>query len=170
MISFTQRNRLLREDPWPDATALAQEIFAMLSPDTEVEHNGPLNLRANPNGSPMIVRNYADGDSLITVNRPGGGPGGKVVIRDNQIVFEPSQGTSGTTVVAGTNTFLGKITSGTGANYIVALYPNGPNGGVGGSVSAFHPEAASDAQFPIGTWITVVQAGGTYIFTSAVWL
>lgn len=65
-----QRSRLLREDPWPDATALSQELYAMFTDDQPLQVPG---VEANP--APGVIPytvNYPPGEDnvpMMSINR-----------------------------------------------------------------------------------------------------
>lgn len=69
---YNQRQRLLRES-WT-ADALAQEIFAMMSPDSASSTQGPVNVTL-PQGStvaPIEIGNVPDGSPVFNIRRSDG--------------------------------------------------------------------------------------------------
>ena len=73
-FGWEERPRLLREESWT-APALAQEIYASLSPDAPTSTNGPVQInQSNPNASvaPLTIGNASNSGPAITINRQDG--------------------------------------------------------------------------------------------------
>lgn len=67
--------------------------------------------------------------------------------------------------------FMGKVVSGSGASYVVELYPGGPNSDPGDHVAVGIPMIDSDEQIPAGTWLSpIIQFGDTYACQPPVWM
>jgi hypothetical protein len=62
-----------------------------------------------------------------------------------------------------------KIVSGSGATYVVRLYPRGPNASPAKTVTARHLTMASDARVAAGTWTWATQSGGVWYLQLPVW-
>lgn len=57
---------------------------------------------------------------------------------------------------AGTTAYLGKVVSGSGDAYKVALYPDGKDGDAGDTVDVSVPQIADGEQIPAKTWIAPI--------------
>lgn len=68
-FQWDQRSRLLREEEW-DANGLAQEIYAMMSPDAPASTQGPVEIVKNDTPNiPMTLRGFSDADTILNVTR-----------------------------------------------------------------------------------------------------
>lgn len=102
MFGWDQRQRLLREN-W-NAPALAEEIFAMMSPDVPNNTEAPVNV-ALPTGSivaPYQIANYTPGDPIMSFTGKNGADLGCLTLGTGGVVNFNSNG-SGT----GTSTSIG---------------------------------------------------------------
>lgn len=70
----------------------------------------------------------------------------------------------------GTIRMLGKVTGGSGSTYTVELYASGISHAPTGTVTATVPQIAGGEAVPVGTYVTVVHAGGEYNFQPTVWI
>lgn len=89
-----QAIRLLRED-WPDATELAEELFAIFNADDPVE-TGPLSTTIPQDSTQpaQVINNYSPGSTLFQIKGPGGAPVGDIKIVNGNLVFDsaPTKG------------------------------------------------------------------------------
>lgn len=175
-----QRIRLLREDPWPSAQALAEELYTMLSDEIGLEHKGPLTL-LRPSGytGPMITFNGTEDDlPFIQFKRKGTVLGElnftkealELADKDGKNEVRVAKVNTLSTFTSGTQTVPGKIISGIGDTYTVDLYPNGKNGSVGERVTVIQLQIDSAETIPADTWVSVMKTGSTYSMQVPVWL
>jgi hypothetical protein len=170
-----QRSRLLREDPWPDATALSQELYAMFTDDQPLQVPG---VEANP--APGVIPytvNYPPGEDnvpMMSINRGSDsfdlsiGPSGLTFEVNGQpapiIAVVPKKTTSSG------NVFAGQITGYIGSNiYQVDVYPNGRSQS---PVSIEVEQLEGDPAFPHdnGRWATVIEEpDGGFSMNVPVW-
>lgn len=156
-----QRQRLLREDPWPNANMLAQELYAMFSPEQELTHDGPITL--NVNGLvPPITLNFPDGSlPIIRVQRRGVPE--STIGQDGQSDSEetPQQQEQ----QAGSRVFSGTVVSGSGSSYQVAL-------STGDTVSVTQLSIHADETIPEGTAVVVFRTTqqSAYFMQVPVWM
>src|SRR3990167_1524023 len=68
-LGYTQRPRLLREDNWT-APDLAQELYAMMSPDTPDSTQAPIEMQNGYDDMvPFTLRGFSDGDTILNITR-----------------------------------------------------------------------------------------------------
>lgn len=71
---WEQRPRLLREENW-NAQQLSQEIYAMISPDSDVSTDGNVQINANPKATvpPFVISGLPnDGSPAMQMRRSDG--------------------------------------------------------------------------------------------------
>jgi hypothetical protein len=65
----------------------------------------------------------------------------------------------------------GKVLSGgPGATYQVQLYPNGPSGGAGDTVTCTQLQIDPNETIPAGTWAIVAKSNNAYYMQVPVWM
>jgi hypothetical protein len=112
---YKQRQRLVRPDDWT-ANELAQELYAMFSPEIALSHRGPITLYAQE-GAPIIVENAIEDDPII-----------RVVNKDSEnatdySLYAAEQDVNPNGPFQGTVTFAQG-----GVFYTVTIFPVGANG------------------------------------------
>lgn len=117
---FKQRQRLLREESWT-ADLLAQEMYAMFGPDVPLEHHGQITLVKPSNGSPIVLKDVVDGDTIISV------PSREGAVEDEDAVsLDVVAGSAATAVGSGRPmAYQGTVLSGTHPTYSVRIYREG---------------------------------------------
>lgn len=185
-----QAPRLIREK-WADPNELAEEIYAIWTSDKGVTLDGPVTINNTTGGSSLTINQGSVGDTAIEINNNPAdidlGDVGDVVIEDNSTTIidggggveffddppdepeEPQEG-EGESQGGGGGGTPGKVISGSGQTYQVTLYPSGPAGAAGQTVSVTQLDIASDAAIPEDTWTIVTQSGGSYYMQVPVWL
>ena len=136
---YDQRQRLLRE--YWTAPGLAEEIFAMMSPDVPNNTAAPVQINL-PTGStvqPIQIGNYDPGAPVINFTGPGGeelGTWAPSLTPNNEIISGSGSGGGGggggVSPPSPSNqgkTYPGFVTEGSGNTYQVNIYKNGyPSG------------------------------------------
>lgn len=185
--------RLLRET-WPNATMLAEELYAIFNTDKPIELTSPLQITNPRPGVPSLT--IADGgfsDSVL-INKsglpgfsfpplpglppyPAANPAGgfSVTITIGPGGVAASQGPTGGAQSpvprpqSGGGGFPGKVVSGTGDTYEVDVYADGlASPPVRRTVTQL--QIAPDETIPAGTWALVAQSGGGFVMQVPVWL
>jgi len=161
--------RLLREK-WPNASMLAEELFAILNSDLPTGIDGPLTIdNQSPDQPALIIRQFGDSPIDIVVQRPGQ-PGGLPSEEDQETV-SPAEPTTTTTISGGGGAAPGQGVSGTGAVYQVALYEQGLAQDSTRTVTVTQLQIDAGDTIPAGTWVIVFGAGdGTFFMQCPVWL
>lgn len=162
----TEALRLLRE-MWPDATELAEELYAIFSSDSlPLTHDGPITLN-KPDGTQagITLPGYSSGDTIMSIPRADGSPI-TISLGDNGLVLDGGaldtpQGSTGTQQDA--TVFLGTVVSGSGATYRVKI-------GTALTVTATVPGINADETVPAGTKGTVFKGGTSYTLLVPLWL
>lgn len=156
--------RLLRED-WPNATMLAQELYAIFQDSVPASTNAPLTANSsNPDQAPLVVNQFGNGGLSISFNK---GQGGGIQINDGvpQLVDK-----NGNPVGGSGGGVPGKVLSGSGSGpYQVQIYPAGLSGTTK-TVSVTQLQIDSSDSVPANTWTIVNQVGSNYYMQVPVWL
>ena len=160
---FNQRQRLLREN-WT-ASALAEEIFAMMSPDTPMttDNSVKVDLPTESKVAPYQVGNYTLGDPVFSFTGKGGedlGTWAPSIDPINEIVQTGSgAGGGGGGVFTPSNqgkSYPGFVTGGSGDTYQVDIYKSGYPSGAATNVTVKQLQISNDT-IPPGTAAIVVQ-------------
>ncbi len=157
--------RLLRE-LWPDATELAEELYAIFSSVTlPLEHSGPVTLN-NPNGAGagVTLPGYSSGDQILSIPRADGGTitlslGDNGLVLDGGTLTTPASTTQQQTE---DKVFLGSVVSGSGSTYKVNLGNK--------VVTVTQAQINADETIPAGTKALVLKSGNSYAMQVPVWL
>lgn len=96
MFGFDQRERLLREENWT-ANGLAQELYAMFSPDVPSNTLSTVTITP-PTGStvaPITIGNVPDGGTVFNITHQDGSAAGSIGIGPDGLTFtDPNGNTS----------------------------------------------------------------------------
>lgn len=177
MAFIEEALRLFRESWGPNKHVgeLAEEIASILSDWGKNGVEGPLKIVNTGNQSPIQIQmpeipvpelppifeiTFSDGSSTKM------NPTGEVVTTDpdgNETSVGGSTAGAAATV-ASSGGLLGVIVSGSGSSYTVELQ------GGGGTVSATHPQIATDETIPAGRYVSVFLVGTTYYILEPTWL
>lgn len=173
MSLVDQAVRLLRTH-WRNPTTLAQELYAMFTAPDAASQDAPMTI-ANPSGQAPYLQlpNYTPGNSLINITGKGGAPIGDISLQGDNLVFQPAgtgnlpapsgtvpykPGTTVPTIIGGGSAVVaGQVISGSGASYVVGLYPQGPSGQQSKQVNATQLQIDPGATIPPGTWAALWQ-------------
>jgi len=158
----TEVIRLLREK-WPNSTLLAEELFAILSPNIPLTHNAPLTIN-NPTAGPgLIINNAGGGDTTIRFDN-NGTPVGSVTISGDGITFGGDSSKTEKQKQPDRTAFVGTVTGGTGASYTVTL-------DTGATVGVTVPGILGSEQIPAGANAVVIKLdNGTYKMPFPLWV
>lgn len=185
-----QASRLLRER-WPDANLLAEELYAMFTSDVPVSIDSPVIITSTNGAPPLTLRNFGTGDGAIQIIKQGppqvvlpeippldfSGVGEENVTNvydDGETeTFGGEEGARGT----GTNPnsggggggFPGKVLSGSGSSYQVAVYESGLSSEPT-TRTVTQLSIAEGEVVPADTWALVGQSGEAYFMQVPVWL
>jgi hypothetical protein len=151
---------------------LAQEIYCMLDALAANTTQAPVrvNLPAGSTVAPYNIDGYEDGNPLMRMFR-GGVLVGDISISGGNLVFTPTGATPSSTsssAPATASSFPGKVISGSGSTYTVAIYEAGPAGG-SRNVSVTQLQISSSETIPANTWAIVTKNGSAYSMQVAVW-
>jgi len=236
MFGLDRPNRLLQ--PWKNVKQFSEELYAMLTQDKPIQHDGPVTIRV-PEGQTALklVRGEPGKDAepapsirarpiptvptpLSTGSKPAS-PGGQsygskeskyeplisihggtdfkghepvrfdtppqiynpknrkyeVVAPFDYSGPNPKKNTRIYTEDAATSVYVGKVSSGTGNSYQVAIYPLGPNDITSAfTVTVTVPMIDPDETIDAGTWIfgihvfTDSEGVDSYFYQPAVWV
>jgi len=156
-----QRQRLLRTK-WANAQLLAEELFAMMDDESAVS-SGPIDMQKQGDLPAFNITGAGEGDTIFKINKAGQAPV-EIQLKNGQLsnpATAPSTGTSGS---AAPTAFMGRVVSGSGSAYRVAL--------IGGStVTVTQLQIAADSPaIPAGTAVVVIKSGRTFLMQVPVWL
>lgn len=167
--------RLLRER-WPNATMLAEELFAIFVSTNPI--NIPAGSTIQPAPTPttplLNVPGYTEGSPIFSFTGAGGEPIGTISIDDGEITYTSAGGGGGgapkkTQTPPATSCMPGQIVSGTGAAYQVNTYPKGLSGPAV-QVAVTQLQIDPSQTIPAGTWTLVSQTSdGSYWMQVPVW-
>ncbi len=171
-----QRVRLLRESPWPNAQALAEELYAMFASTDPVEIPEGIHLQiGDTDRFPIEIDGYGDDEfPLLRINRTGGSfdvlidASGDLITRG--VEEDGDAPADETAEVSATSTFPGKVVSGSGATYSVDIYQNGLSQ-TATRVTVTQLQIDASETIPADTWATVTrQSDGSYFMQVPVWM
>lgn len=155
--------RLLREK-WPNATLLAEELFAILSANRPTLTNNPLVIdNPEPNQPAIIIRQSGDSPFAFQIQSPDPTQPTGVATQNINNQGQPVD-EDGNPESSGGGTFPGQVVSGSGTTYLVKIYENGTG------VSASQTVSARIGNLPdpnvvlaADTWVIVMQlSNGRY--------
>jgi hypothetical protein len=180
-----QSIRLLRER-WNDATELAEEIYAILNNDEPLQIDGPVTINNNTSGPGITINNGGPGNTGgIQINRqpdpginfpdlppvpPTTAPVVTIIYNGGNVTSGPDpNGQQPVGGGGGGGCFPGKILSGSGDTYSVAVYESGLAG---------EPKTRVVKQLQIdpaetiqeNTWVMVGKVGNSFFMMVPVWL
>lgn len=173
-----QRFRLLREDPWPTPTDLAQELYAMFVDELPTQLPGVV---LDPKGDavPITIANPPSEGDIPIMRIVRGDESFDLSISGVQLIFTSTitggGGFSGATgrprATTGGNVFPGVVVSqvGTTNSYNMDCYPNGRSSP---AVPLVVDQLEGDPNFPHnpGRWALVCrEADGNYCMNIPVW-
>jgi hypothetical protein len=183
-----QSIRLLRER-WGGVNEAMEELYAILNSDEPLEIDGPVTINNSTGRAPLTINQFGGDGGVVNINRrdeppvqpPGfppldfGGPGNFTITIINQFGgVETGTSNDGTPPrpqpeQQGGGGFPGRVISGEGSTYQVAVYESGlAQAPVTRTVTQL--QIASDATVPAGTWALVGKAGNSYFMQVATWL
>lgn len=162
--------RLLREK-WPNATMLAEELFAILQGNIPLTQDAPITITTEgEDEAPLILR--PGGDVAIEINRPDGTT--VQIHKDGRVTPTPEdeeeEEEEPETPIVGANVFPGEVVSGSGNTYLVDLYENGPSSPSTKTVTVTQLQIHEDSDVPAGTWVMVALNGSQYSMQVPVWV
>lgn len=176
---FSELSRLVRQK-WKTVDAAMQEVYATLTSLNPFDLNAPLNINnPNPNLPALTLSQGAgvtatDGNVRFKVSN-GDGSGGTLDFPNGiGLRYTPNNAQTpafpGKKKPAGAGGGIpGKVLSGGGQSYQVALYENGPAAASTKTVTVTQLQLASGS-IPAGTWAIVAQTGTTFSMQVPVWL
>lgn len=194
-IPTAEAIRLMRE-AWPDATMLAQELFALLTSNLPADAPIPVAKQPGNGQQPVFtVGGFSNGDTLFEITGAQGQPFGSILIQDGALVFAPpfsgeppqaqDSGTQplnprgpgqlpGTTrpqpQAAATGVFPGVVVSGSGDTYQCNVYLQGRRGEPT-LLAVKQLQIAPGEVIPAGSWAPICKApDGEYFMQMPVWL
>jgi hypothetical protein len=185
-----QASRLIRER-WGDVNEFAEEMYAIWTADKGVTFDGPVTINNSTGGSSVIINQGSIGDTTITINnnpgpRPSPIPGNTTNITNSYVTNIYGDGTieqfptpppapaiptpgSGTNPGGGGGGFPGKVLSGSGTSYQVAVYEAGLSSApITRTVTQLSILATES--IPANTWTLVGKVGTSYFMQVPVWL
>lgn len=178
MFGWDQRQRLLRE--YWTAPGLAEEIFAMMSPDVPNNTQAPIavNLPTEATVAPFQVGNYTLGDPVIHFTGKSGQDLGSWAPSTDQFIEKVTSGSGGgggggggsSSSTSQGKTYPGFVTGGSGDTYQVDIYKAGYPSGPATNVTVKQLLIISDT-IPAGTPAMVTQGpGNEYYMNVPVWV
>ena len=172
----SQRARLLRESPWPNAQALAEELYAMSGNEERADFRNGVHIQTDQSGIPLVTASVfpeSDEVPLATFNRGGqefvltlsidGSNFGGFNLNGDPVSGPLSTPGFGGGGGGGGNVFTGTVVSGSGSTYDVTL-----NNGV--TVSVTQMQIDSGETIPAGTSVIVVKVNSVYRMQVPVWM
>ncbi len=186
-----QAPRLLRER-WSDTNDLAEEIYAIWTSEKPVQFDSPITINNSTGGSAVTINQGSVSGPSITINSspvPGvqipDFPPSSLNVTSSYVtnfygdgsaegfpeppVRPPEPGGGQPVGGGGGGGFPGRVLSGGGSTYEVAVYEAGLlSSPVTRSVRQL--QISGSASIPAGTWALVGKAGTTYFMQVAVWL
>ena len=162
------RRRLLRESPWPDADALAQEIIASLGDETTpVDFPGGIKLFKREGRAPIEIADFTGDDDTPFLRITRGDETFDIRINSSGNIPETRAGQNA--AAAQPAVFPGKVLSGTGDTYQVAIYRGGLSRDPT-TVTVKQLQIDSAETIPVNTWATVFLLKGVYHMQVPVWV
>ncbi len=180
-----QSLRLRRKRGWT-ADELSDEIFAIFNAEVPFDIDGPVTITNNGNDPGLTIRQNGPYDGSIKITRYPDGPINlpglppflppglgdltiQVIYADgrNEVTQGPPDGTQ--IVIVQQGAFPGKVLSGSGGTYEVAVYESGPSSDpVTRTVTQL--QIQEDETIPADTWVMVGKVRGDYFMQVPVWL
>ena len=152
--------RLLRES-WPNATLLAEELYAILQGDIPITQQAPTDLTNPGDQSPLTITTNPQGDGIQFVKD--GVPSGGFFVRNKKLFIQlhgklptrdnPNPG--GLLTLSGGGVPGQVQTPVSGQVYNVDLYENGTSAPSTQTVQVTQLQIASGETIPQGTWALV---------------
>lgn len=169
-IFGTETVRLLREK-WPNASVLAEELFAIFTGTTPI--NIPPGSTLQPSDNPLTPRltvpNYTAGQPIMNI------PGhGALSVQAGSLTFttpsgQQSSGQQQKQQQQQGSTFPGKIVSGSGSSYTVAAYLTGLTNAPT-NVTATQLQIDPAATIPTDSWVLLGRSSnGAYFMQFPTW-
>jgi hypothetical protein len=157
-VSKPENNRLLRD--FPDVTALAEELYAML-PEliTDVQANNPTVLNSGPDlPAPLQQTDTGTGDiPFLRINRGTDPPININFSPEGDLILPQGPVSS-----VGTSAWSGQIVSGSGDTYVVNTYRSGLSQ-VPTPLTVRQLQIDSADAIPAGSWVKVFkEPDGTF--------
>jgi hypothetical protein len=172
MMFHREAVRLLR-DGWSSTKALAEELYAILQKQIPLFHEAPVTITTEGDEAPLVLRNFGEDGPIMVVKGPGNTDVGGLYIRDGKLkVLQGKNGVDGEDAPGtGGGGVPGKVLSGSGESYSVALYGNGPASAPTSNASVIIPGVAAGESIPEGTWVTVTELSDTLkVATAPLWM
>jgi hypothetical protein len=183
MIFGDQATRLLR-DSWDSTQMLAQELYAMITTKKPLEGPALITTVKRDFSAPLQLQPQGDDAFKVTPLTIGGIT---IVFGSDGVAYTEtpdatgSQGPNGGTIRTPVKLPAaalgeanagnpGRIVSGSGTNYQVALYKNGLSAALTDTVAATAPMITVEGEeIPAGSIVLVVKAGAFYHIMEPVW-
>jgi hypothetical protein len=177
---FDEINRLTRKK-WKDAQELAEELVSIFKETMPITTNAPFTVkqRGGKNGAPTepaFSVQSESGDAALKITNQDGSSGTLRATQKDGLTFTPNQkGTPAFPAAtaqtsSGGGGIPGKVLSGSGSTYSVALYENGPASASTKTVTVTQLQIATGETIPAGTWAIVAKTKTVYSMQAAVWL
>jgi len=163
---WQERQRLLREEKWT-ANGLAEELYAMISPDVPEDFQAPTTFHQTPGGAPAItITGAGEGDSVFDFKGRDGAKVGDIRIVNNTIeIVQRDKDTGAETTIAGASVaggLRGTVVSGSGSSYVVNTSS--------GNKNVTQLQIDSGETIPAGTSVVLFRDASGYFMQVPVWL
>jgi hypothetical protein len=188
-VGFMRKaSQRLRREGWEDLQEAMDEVWSVFQSDEPFTVDGQLIVNNNTPDAGIVINNTGDTNTAITINNypTDGGPDAPLDPGDTFITNiyidgtiegfpnpppqpEPTQPGTGETVVAGGGGFPGRVISGSGSTYQVAVYESGLSGAPT-TRTVTQLQIAEGEAVPAGTWAIVGKVGASYFMQVPVWL
>lgn len=158
MGMFTDEVPRLLKKKWTSPQELAEEIFALLSSDTPIKIDSPVELTGNPQGVPPLT--------IINQTTTRNQPVDPIVTRTGGLTTPDVPLPDGTTPLAtaatgtGGNAFAGRVVGKvSGTLYTCQIWGDALSGSPGGTVSVSMLNLDGEATLKSGSYLVVLRLG-----------
>jgi hypothetical protein len=157
------------------AQRLAEQLFAIFQDGRSASLKGPVSITTpdgTPTTTPTLTLTSGGGDVTVKVVNEDGTGGLVGFNKKKGLTYTPDQKDTPVTPAKKkktSSTVPGKVLSGSGSSYVVALYGSGSLTSVTKTVSVTQLQIATGETIPVGTWAPVMKVGSKYFFQVPVW-